>query len=162
MAQVHSFSVLFKLLINSCRLLEINFVRLCKWLRICINAQRVSINLTKKRKNNFNEESAGFLPSNFCILLKGCYERERESNQRGIKYIIHTFSGKLIPQIFLSSAASLDSGKNYKETKAFFKISDGALSSRDQMSTNQEECLVIKCIIESFKYHSLGHKFLLN
>lgn len=30
------------------------------------------------------------------------------------------------------------------------------------MSTNQEECLVIKCITESFKYHSLGHKFLLN
>lgn len=80
-AQVHSFSFLFKLL-NSCRLLEISFVHLWKWLRICINAQRAFINLTKKGKNNFNEESAGFLLSNFSILLKACYEREREQPKK--------------------------------------------------------------------------------
>lgn len=116
-AQVHSFSFLFKLL-NSCRLLEISFVHLWKWLRICINAQRAFINLTKKGKNNFNEESAGFLLSNFSILLKACYERE--SNQRSIKYIVHTFPGKLISQIFVRSVASLDSGMNDRETKPFF------------------------------------------
>lgn len=75
-AQVHSFSVLFKLL-NSCRLLETNFVHLCKGLRICINAQRVFIKLTKKgKKPTFMKNQQGFLLSNFCILLKGCYERE--------------------------------------------------------------------------------------
>lgn len=47
--------------------------------------------------------------------------RERESNQRSIRYIIHTFSGKLIPQIFVMSVASPDSDMNYRETKAFFK-----------------------------------------
>lgn len=61
-------------------------------------------------------------------------------------------------------SVSLHSGTSYRETRVFFfrSESEGALSSRDQMSTNQEECLVIKCIIEPFKYHSLGHKFLLN
>lgn len=117
-AQVHSFSVLFKWL-NWCRLLEINFAHLCKWLRICINAQRVFIKLTKKGKSNFNEEPAELLLSNFCILLKGCYERE--SNQRSIKRITHTFSGKLIPQIFVKSVASLESDMNYRETKEFLK-----------------------------------------
>lgn len=120
MAQVHSFLVLFKLL-SSCRLLEINFVHLCKWLRICINAPRVFINLTKKGKNNFNEESAGFLPSNFCILLKGCYERERITKYKVYNsYILR----KLIPQIFVRSVASLDFGMTYRKTKAFLKNFD--------------------------------------
>lgn len=53
---------------------------------------------------------------------------------------------------------------SYRETRAFFlkPQSERAVYSRDQMSTNQEECLVIKCIIEYFKCHLLGHKFLLN
>lgn len=101
-AQVHFFTFLFKLL-KSCRLLDINFVHLCKWLSDCINVQWVFINLTKKGKNQFNEESAGLLPSNFCILLKAYWERERESNQKIINYIVHTFSGKInfsdIPEV---------------------------------------------------------------
>lgn len=44
----------------------------------------------------------------------------------------------------------------------FISVPGGALFTRDQISTNQEECLGIKCIIESFKYHSMDHKFLLN
>lgn len=83
-AQVRSFSVLFKLL-NSCRLLEINFAHLCKWLRICINAQRVFIKLTKKGKSNFNEEPAGLLLSNFCILLKDAM-RERKQPKKSKVY----------------------------------------------------------------------------
>jgi len=39
------------------------------------------INLTKNEKNPINEESAGLLLSNFHILLKAYYERERESAQ---------------------------------------------------------------------------------